>query len=79
MSHTSQMTDEQKQALKSIAMAIIDTVKKAGSLGAPSGVLYAALMAQGCTLSQYQKIMGGLVNAGYLSLQGDCYHYLKGF
>lgn len=66
-------TIEQLLALRKVADAIIDTVKQAGSLGAPSGPMYAALMTQGCSLNQYQAIMGGLVRAGKLRQEGDLY------
>ncbi len=68
------MTHEQITALRQIAAAIIESVKAAGPLGAPGGVLYAALMAQGCTLHQFEQIMGGMVRAGKLTKRGDCYH-----
>ncbi len=68
------MTHEQITALRQIAAAIIEAVKAAGPLGAPGGVMYAALMAQGCTLHQFEQIMGGMVRAGKLTKRGDCYH-----
>lgn len=67
------MTPQQIAALRFVANAITDTVKEAGPLGAPGGVIYAALSAQGCTLTQYQGIMGGLVRAGILKQDGDLY------
>lgn len=67
------MTLEQIKALKAIADAIIETVALAGPLGAPGGHLYAALMAHGVTLQQYEQIMAGLVRAGKLSKHGECY------
>jgi hypothetical protein len=70
----SQMTVEQLKALKQIADAIIESVKAAGPLGAPGGTIYAALMAHGCTLNQYEQIMAGLVRAGKLRKSGECYH-----
>jgi len=56
---------------------VVETVKESGSMGAPGGIMYAALMAQGCTLEQFEQIMGALVNAGRISKSGDCYHYIK--
>jgi hypothetical protein len=67
------MTEAQIKLLRMIADAIIDSVKAAGPLGAPGGVIYAALMAEGCTLSQYEQIMSGLVRAGKLTRHGDLY------
>ena len=68
------MTREQAQALQRIAAVVIEACDAAGSLGAPSGVLYAGLMAQGCTLSQYQQITDGLVRAGMLTRAGHLLH-----
>jgi len=67
------MTIEQIKALKAVADAIIETVQGAGPMGAPGGHIYAALMAQGCTLHQYEQIMSGLVRAGKLRKSGECY------
>lgn len=67
------MTTEQAQALRTIAGIIVDAVRAAGALGAPGGHIYAALMAHGCSLHQYQQIMSGLVRAGVLRQSGDCY------
>ena len=66
------MTDTAK-ALLAICDAIIETVKDSGSLGAPAGPMYAALMAQGFSLEQYEAIMGALVKAGKLRKSGDLY------
>jgi hypothetical protein len=63
------MTPQQVKALQSVAKAIIESCKTF----APGGVIYAALMAQGCTLNQFNQIMGQLVSAGMLSKNGDCY------
>ena len=71
------MTNDQLQALREISLAIIDAVKQAGPLGAPAGPMYAALMAQGCTLTQFEGIMRGLVKAGFLTQSGNCYHACK--
>lgn len=67
------MTKEQISALRAIGDAIVDACKAAGEMGAPGGHLYAALMAQGCTLSQFQSIMSGLELAGLVTRHGECY------
>jgi len=68
------MTHEQiAAALRRIADAIVDSVRAAGPHGAPSGVLYAALMAHGCTLNQFNSLMSGLVRAGRLTQDGLLY------
>lgn len=71
------MNKAQATALREVAKAIILTVKEVGNMGAPGGIMYAALMAQGCTLDQFEQIMGGLTRAGYLDKRGDCYHFVK--
>ena len=63
------MTPQQAKALQAVAKAIIESCKTF----APGGVIYAALMAQGCTLNQFEQIMGQLVGAGMLSKEGECY------
>ena len=70
------MTRDQIMAVREVARAILDTVKEAGPCGAPGGVMYAALMGAGCSLSQFESIMGTLVRAGKLRKDGDCYHFL---
>jgi len=67
------LTPEQRRAIAAVADAIIEAVRTAGSTGAPGGVIYAALMGQGCTLSQYESFMGALVRTGKLRRSGDLY------
>ena len=66
------MTNEQQQALKGICDAIVETVK-AMPLGCPAGELYARLMAHGCTLDQFENLMGALVNIRMLRKSGHLY------
>ncbi len=65
------------QLLKAIADAIIESVEVAGSLGAPAGTLYAAMMAHGFTLQQFEQFMAGLVGIGKLEKRGQLY-FVKG-
>ncbi len=60
-------------ALRFISVAIIEACAAAGHTGVPGGILYAALASKGCTLEQFTGIMSGLVNAGFLRKDGDCY------
>lgn len=64
----------QRSALLAVCNAIIDTVAEAEPIGAPGGVIYAALSAQGCTFNQYTSLMGALISAGRLRFEDDCYH-----
>ena len=54
-------TDQKKIALK-VLMAVAETIREVGE--APSGTIYAALMSHGCTMSQYEAIIGTLTRAG---------------
>ncbi len=65
------MTPTQIRALQSIAAGIIQSARDF----APSGVIYAALMAQGCSLSQFQSIMGTLVRQGFLTHDDEANTY----
>ncbi len=64
-------TPQQLAAIRAAGRAIVDAVRAAGDLGAPSGVVYAALMHAGCTLSQFHGLVGGLIRGGYLDQRGD--------
>lgn len=66
-------TLKQYQAIALVLAAVIDAVKAAGPTGAPGGILYAGLMSQGCTLNQFQGLMGMLVKMGKLRQEGDLY------
>ena len=66
------MNSEQAvQAVRQIATIIEETAREAGPLGAPSGLVYAALMGVGITLDTYQAILDAMVQAGRVRLQGD--------
>jgi hypothetical protein len=67
------MNQEQIKLLRMVADAILASVKAAGPLGATGGIIYAALMAHGCTLHQFEQIMGGMVRAGLLTQHGHLY------
>lgn len=68
------MTPEQIKALQVMCDVILTAVEAGGTLGAPSGILYAAFMSSGCTLSMYEDIMRGLCRAGMVTLRAHCYH-----
>ena len=67
-------TQEERAAVLQVANAVIEAVKAAGDQGAPGGVIYAALMAQGCSLEQYEVLMGTLVSVGKLRKSGQLYY-----
>lgn len=57
------------QALSTIVNAIVDTVNSIPG-GAPSGIVYAAVM-NVLSLQQYQEVIDGLVMYGKIKKQGD--------
>jgi hypothetical protein len=75
------MTEQQaSNALIAIAGMIVDSIRKGDpqGRGIPGGTLYAALMAHGCSLEVFQRIMAGLVSAGKLKKVGQLYSVAKG-
>lgn len=70
------MNQQQIQAVRAIAGAIVESVKEMGEGGAPSGPMYAAFMGK-LTLEQYQQIMDTLVRAGRLRQEGHVYYFVK--
>jgi hypothetical protein len=67
------MTLQQAAALKAIVDVITETVKEVGPQGAPAGPMYAAMMSHGCTLNQFESLMGALVRLGKLRQEGNLY------
>lgn len=61
---------EKLDAALALYRAILDTVRECGQDGAPSGVLYAALSARGCSLEQWQRIEANMIAGGLLRKQG---------
>ena len=64
--------EQQIQAVHALADIIEETAREAGPMGAPSGVIYAALMGVGITLDQYQAILGVMQRAGRITVSSDC-------
>lgn len=71
---TTTKRDRAVAALRLILDGIVDAVTACEPIGAPGGVIFAALMERGCSLEQYQQLMGALVRAGKLTREGDLYH-----
>ena len=65
------MDEKTKQIVRALARAVCETVAECGPLGAPSGAVYAALMAYGCSLSQYESLVSTMVTAGMLRKEGQ--------
>ena len=76
------MTPEQEKALKAllaIGQMIVDSIKEGdpNDMGVPGGTLYAALMRHGCTLEQFNMMMGALVGAGKVTQHGQLYRAVR--
>ena len=67
------MTNSEKavQAVREIATIIEETAREAAPLGAPSGVVYAALMGVGVSLDTFQAILSAMESAGRVTVRGD--------
>ena len=68
-----EITPEQRAALNQVANIICDVVKETGDRGAPGGIIYAALMAQGFSFNQFVSLMGILVRKTRVRQEGDLY------
>ena len=68
------MNNQQIKALQSIAKGIIESANLSPT-GAPSGVIYAALMGHGASLNQFQSIMDTLVKCQFLTHDTECHTY----
>ena len=65
------LTTTQREAVSALVNATLDGIKAAGDMGAPAGVLYAALSAHGCRLSQFESLIGALIRLGRVRRDGD--------
>lgn len=68
------MSEQILRAIKLAMDCIEEAAKVAGPSGAPSGVVYAALMEHGMTLSVYQQILGAMIGAGKITVE---HHAIK--
>lgn len=69
----STITPAQRAAMLAVCNAVTEAVTEAGQLGAPAGHLYAALMAHGCRLAQFESLMAALQRAGRVTKRGYLY------
>lgn len=65
----SRMTPIQVHALATVSLGVVDAVEAGGQQGAPAGVLYAAMQAQGASFVQFMNLMATMVGPGYLTLE----------
>jgi hypothetical protein len=57
-----------------LANIVEDTVREVGSEGAPSGPIYAALMAYGITLEEYEAVIEKLIRSGRVRRSNHVLH-----
>lgn len=62
-----------KLATLILMSALLDGIEAGGDMGAPEGILYASVMAAGCTLPVFQQARDSLVRLGLAeSRPGPC-------
>lgn len=63
------------EVLQRLGLATLEAIDAGGDTGAPGGVLYAAMMAHGASLSQFQSFMDTLRLRGFVTVNDtECYH-----
>ena len=67
-------TPTELKAMLSVIHGVLDAAHAGGTMGAPAGVMYAAMMAQGCTLAQFNQITSATQSAGLIVRAGDLIH-----
>lgn len=66
----------QAQVLRALCEMFIEAVKAGGELGAPAGVMYAAVMDK-ISLAQFEQVMSALVAMGKVRKCGHLYHFVS--
>ena len=67
-------TPTELRAMLSVIHGVLDAAHAGGTMGAPAGIMYAAMMAQGCTLDQFHQITSATQSAGLITRDGDLIH-----
>ena len=67
---------QQIKAMQTVIHGVLDAVAAGGPMGAPAGIMYAAMAASGCTLDQFDMITQAVCRAGLISRDGDLFHLL---
>lgn len=62
------------RALAKLGLGVLEAAHDSGDIGAPSGTIYAAMMAHGATFNQFQTFMQGLTSRGMLTESGNCFY-----
>lgn len=61
------------RGIAAVLELIVEAVKDTGPEGLPAGLLYAALMAYGCSFSMYEELMAVLLREGRVVRRGQLY------
>ena len=59
------------RAIRALSDIIEETARESMPMGAPSGIIYAALMSHGVSLEVYQQILAAMQAAGRITVAGD--------
>lgn len=70
---TNTLNQQGKITLANITLAVLEAIQESAPVGAPGGIIYAALMQQGATLNQYNSLMGCLVRSGHITQEMDVF------
>jgi hypothetical protein len=62
-------------AQMAVAIALLETIKEAGPLGAPSGPMYLACNQSGIDLDSYEAMMRALVKTGLVRHENHVYYW----
>lgn len=65
------MTKTNVNVIAQVLSAMLETIQEMGKDGLPEGPLYAALMGKGCSLNQFNSLVGILVKAGRVRKDGN--------
>lgn len=77
MNTTTIPPDARRAAMQAAITAVIETVREMGDTGAPAGILYAAFMAKGMSLANFEAMMSALVTTEKLTKRGHVYFSCK--
>ena len=67
------MDQRKLKVLALLVDAVVETIKESGPMGAPGGVLYAALMTRGFSLEEFEILMRVVVATGRVYKTGHLY------
>jgi len=72
-----QPTNDEIMAVIRIMQIVVETIREMGKMGAPSGVVYAALQTMGCNLASYNRMISELKNLGIIQEKNNLLFYVE--